>query len=177
MPTADEIIEILGLEPHPEEGGHFRETYRSEQTISLDALPDRYAPRDAGANRTVCTQIYYLLKPGTFSALHVVNSDETFHHYMGDAVEQLWIDPQERSSRVVWIGNDLVGGQRPQVTVPHGTWQGARLARGCTHGYALLGCTVAPGFEYADFSMDGVHDLARDFPEHAELIAALTPPA
>lgn len=174
MLTAAQIIDLLGLTAHPEEGGFFRETYRSADRVDLAALPDRYAPRASGASRDVCTQIYYMLTPETFSAMHRVNSDETFHHYLGDAVEQLWLMP-DQTSRVVTIGSDLEAGQRPQVTVPHGVWQGARLAPGAVHGFALLGCTVAPGFEFVDYDMDTAGGLPVVYPDRADLIKALTP--
>lgn len=172
MLTPQRIIDLLDLIPHPEEGGFFRETYRAADRVELSALPDRYRPREGGAHRDICTQIYYLLTPETFSAMHMVSSDETFHHYLGDPVEQLWLMP-DGGSRVVMIGSDLEAGQRPQVTVPHGVWQGARLASG-SHGFALMGCTVAPGFEFVDYEMDGEGALIRGYPDRAALIEALT---
>jgi len=172
MPTAQRIIELLNLVPHPEEGGFFRETYRSGERAPLSALASRYEPRENGAHRDLCTQIYYLLTPETFSAMHRVNSDETFHHYMGDPVEQLWLE-DGGASRVVLIGDDLANGQRPQITVPHGVWQGAHLAPGWSHGFALLGCTVAPGFEFVDYEMIDARELTRMHPDQPELIAQL----
>ena len=165
--TAERVIELLGLVPHPEEGGHFLETYRSGETIAKDALPDRYV-----AERSHCTQIYYLLTPTTFSAMHLVKSDEMFHHYLGDSVEQLRVHP-DGSSEVVRIGADLEAGERPQVLVPHGVWQGARLAPGGSHGFALMGCTVSPGFEFEDYEMPTPGQLVLDDPEHAELLKVL----
>jgi len=173
MLTAQRIIELLDLQPHPEEGGHFRETYRSTERLPLDALADRYPPRPQGPHRDLCTQIYYMLTPETFSAMHRIRSDETFHHYLGDAVEQLWLLP-DGSSRVTTIGPDLEAGQRPQVTVPQGVWQGARLAPDATHAYALMGCTVAPGFEFVDYEMESAAELSRRHPDRAALIEALT---
>lgn len=172
MLTAQRIIDLLDLVAHPEEGGFFRETYRSTERIDLTALPGRYRPRAGEPHRDVCTQIYYLLTPDTFSAMHRVNSDETFHHYLGDPVEQLWLLP-DGASRVITIGSDLDAGQRPQITVPHGVWQGSRLAS-TAHGFALLGCTVAPGFEFADYEMEHEDALAKRYPDRAALIAALT---
>jgi uncharacterized protein len=160
------IIEALGLVPHPKEGGYFRETYRATEALPAATLGGRYA----GA-RAVSTAIYYLLTPTTFSALHRLASDEVFHFYAGDPVEQLRLHP-DGHGEIVTIGNNLLGGLRPQTVVPRGVWQGARLARGGR--YALLGCTVAPGFDYADYESGTRAALAAAYPEFAEEIATLT---
>jgi predicted cupin superfamily sugar epimerase len=160
------IINALGLAPHPREGGWFRETYRATEMLSVPALGGRYA-----APRAVSTAIYYLLTPVTFSALHRLASDEVFHFYAGDPVEQLRLHPDGRGE-VVTIGNNLAAGQRPQLLVPRGVWQGARLAPGGR--YALLGCTVAPGFDYADYESGKRATLAAAYPQFAERIATLT---
>lgn len=175
--TADEeaerIIARLGLVPHPKEGGWFRETYRAAETLAPSALtPSGLAPRYAAA-RAVSTAIYYLLTPTSFSALHRLASDEVFHFYAGDAVEQLRLFPKG-AGNVVNIGNDLAAGQRPQTVVPRGVWQGARLAAGGR--YALLGCTVAPGFDYADYEAGNRQALSQAYPDFADRIAGLTPP-
>jgi predicted cupin superfamily sugar epimerase len=167
MLTAQEVIDRLRLVPLTIEGGYFRETYRSPLRHMEHALPAEY-----GGERNASTAIYYLLTPESFSALHRVKSDEVFHFYAGDAVEMLQLRPDGESA-VVTIGNDLVAGQLPQVVVPAGVWQGCRLVPGGR--WALLGCTVAPGFDYADFEAGSRDDLLRDYPEQAELIAALTP--
>ena len=163
---AEELIRILGLEPHPEEGGFFVETYRSDEQVALNGLPDRYT----GA-RSHGTAIYYLLTPETFSEMHRLQSDEVFHLYLGDPVEmlQLWPDGE---GRVVILGADLAAGMRPQVVVRRGVWQGARLVPGGS--YALLGCTVAPGFEYVDYEPGQRDELIRNYPQHESLIRALT---
>ena len=168
--TPDEIVEILGLEPH-HEGGFFRESHRDALVIPGGALP--HLPGD----RACSTHIYYLLRDGAVSALHRVRSTEVFHHYLGDPVTQLQIGA-DGAARVAAIGPDLAAGQRPQVVVPAGAWQGAMLARGGPSSFALLGCTVAPGFEWEDFELaDGVtcDALAAAHPEHAGLIGALRP--
>ena len=164
--TAEQVIALLGLEPHPAEGGHFRETHRDAVILPGHALPDRHG----GAHRHASTAIYYLLTPETFSALHRVASDEVFHHYAGDAVEQLRLVPDGQAERVV-IGRDLVAGERPQVLVPAGVWQGARLAPGGR--WALMGCTVAPGFEFEDYEHGDRAALCAGWPDHADLIEAL----
>lgn len=167
MLTVETLRALLGLERHPLEGGYFAETYRSVDQLAPATLPARYqGPRAVG------TAIYYLLTPETFSALHRLASDEIFHFYLGDAVEMLQLWP-DGSHRVVRVGPDLEAGERPQVIVPAGTWQGARLRPGGR--YALLGATVAPGFEYADYEPASRELLVRSHPAAESLIRALSP--
>jgi predicted cupin superfamily sugar epimerase len=166
MTSAAQIIEHLQLVPLAIEGGYFRETYRSELSLSARALPLEY-----GGDRNVSTAIYYLLTPDTFSAIHRVKSDEVFHFYAGDPIEMLQLDADGRG-RIVTIGNDLAAGQLPQLVVPGGLWQGCRLIPG--GNWALMGCTVAPGFDYADFTAANRVDLIAQYPDHAKLITALT---
>src|SRR6476620_9324633 len=151
MPSAKQIIDRLGLVPLTIEGGYFRETYRSELAVPTGALPAAYA-----GDRNVSTCIYYLLTPETYSAIHRVKSDEIFHFYAGDSVEMLQLWP-DGSGRIVIISNDLVAGHEPQHVVPAGVWQGCRLKPG--GAWALMGCTVAPGFDYADFELGDRHEL------------------
>lgn len=166
MLTAAQIIERLKLVPLTIEGGHFRETYRSELSLPAGALPDEY-----GGDRNVSTAIYYLLTMDTFSAIHIIKSDEVFHFYAGDAVEMLQLWP-DGNARVAIIGNDVAAGHEPQLVVPAGVWQGCRLIRG--GDWALMGCTVAPGFDYADFALGNRDELIARYPGHAEMIKALT---
>lgn len=163
--TADEIIAHLGLQPHPAEGGFFVETHRSAETLPAEALPTRY-----GRPRSISTAIYYLLKPGTWSALHRLKSEEVFHFYLGDPVEMLQLHPDGRGETIV-LGTNLRLGQRPQVLVPAGTWQGSRLVAGGS--VALLGCTVAPGFDYQDYEHGNPADLRRQYPAFQKQIEAL----
>jgi uncharacterized protein len=111
-----------------------------------------------------------LLTPNTFSAIHVVKSDEIFHFYAGHAIEMLQLWP-DSTAQVVTISNDLAAGHEPQIVVPAGVWQGCRLARGGE--WALLGCTVAPSFDYADFKLGDRNELIARYPAHAEIITAL----
>jgi predicted cupin superfamily sugar epimerase len=166
MLTAQDIIDRLQLVPLTIEGGFFRETYRSAVSVSASALPGQY-----GGDRNVSTAIYYLLTPDTFSAIHRVKSDEVFHFYAGDPVEMLQLEADGRG-RTVTIGNDLAAGHMPQLVVPGGLWQGCRLIPGGR--WALLGCTVAPGFDYADFTAANRAELLAQYPDHAKLITALT---
>jgi len=160
---ADEVKKMLGLAPHPREGGWYVRTYEAAETVDVDARYD-------GLRRTG-TAIYYLLEPGTFSEMHVLESDEIFHHYMGAAVEMLQLLPDGESKRAV-IGKELNAGERPQVVVPRGVWQGSRLMN--DEGWALLGCTVSPGFEFADYKSAGRDELIAKWPSEREMITKLT---
>ena len=164
--NAQEVIEKLGLKPLSVEGGYFRETYRCEETIPAAALDQRY-----GADRAISTAIYYLLTPDTVSKLHRLRSDEVFHFYAGDPVEMLQLLPNG-SHRVVVLGSDLGKGELPQVVVPRGMWQGARLAAGGE--WALLGTTVAPGFDYGDYENGDRGELSLQYPDCVDMIWALT---
>jgi len=161
--TADEVKKTLGLTPHPREGGWYVRTYEAAEFVAVNERYD--GPRRTG------TAIYYLLEPGTFSEMHVLESDEIFHHYMGGAVEMLQLCPDGTSKRVV-IGKDLSAGERPQVVVPRGVWQGSRLVQ--EEGWALLGCTVSPGFEFADYKTAPCEELCAKWPAEREMIAKLT---
>ncbi len=165
--SAEDVKKLLGLKPHPCEGGWYVRTYESGELVDAEAFGDR---RYEGA-RTTGTAIYYLLEPGTFSEMHRLKSDEVFHFYAGDAVEMLQLREGEGGRRVL-IGNDLVKGQRPQVAVERRVWQGSRLVEGGK--WALLGCTVSPGFEFEDYETGGRDELSARWPEFAEEIAALT---
>ena len=166
MLTVEALRRILGLVPHPVEGGYFAETYRSPDQLPARGLPARY-----GAARAASTAIYYLLTPDTFSAMHRLASDEIFHFYLGDPVEMLHLHP-DGTHQVVVIGPDLEAGQTPQVIVPRHFWQGARLLPGGQ--YALLGTTVAPGFDYADYETAARASLLATHPAAKHLILALT---
>jgi predicted cupin superfamily sugar epimerase len=158
--TADEIKVMLKLQPHPIEGGWFRRTYTSDKTVQL--------PRGARAQGTA---IYYLLEPGTFSEMHVLESDEIFHFYLGDPVEMLQLHPAGRSA-LFTLGPDLAAGQHVQLVVPAGVWQGTRLIG--NGQVALLGCTVTPGFDFADYRNATYAELTDKWPDQAERIRSLT---
>lgn len=162
MAVIDALIDKLNLLPHPE-GGYYAETFRATEATNPQG---RYP-----ADRSTGTAIYYLLTPDTFSGMHILTSDEIFHFYLGDAVEQLQLFA-DGSHRVVEIGTGIVAGQRPQQVVPQNVWQGARLKPGGT--FSLLGCTVAPGFDFADFTMGKRADLMANWPDAHEMITALT---
>jgi len=166
MLTMDQIISLLNLEQHPMEGGYFVETYRSDQQIAKDSLPAYYK-----GPRALATAIYYLLTPDSFSVLHRLQTDEIFHHYIGDPVNMLQLWP-DGSGQMVMLGNDILNGMRPQVIVPKGVWQGAKLSPGGK--FALLGTTMSPGFDYADYETGNKDILVASYPEFRDLIADLT---
>jgi len=166
MLSADDVIRRLNLQPHPKEGGFFRETYRAAEAILPSALATGYA-----GPRNHSTAIYYLLTPGTFSALHRLRSDEIFHFYLGNPVRMLQLGPDGKGQTVV-LGPDVLGGQQVQVVVPRGVWQGSMLEPGGS--FALLGCTVAPGFEYADYESGDRDALIKQYPEFSDMIRRLT---
>ncbi len=157
---ADEIKRLLQLVPHPIEGGHYRRTFTSEFEMTTPQ-----GRRPAG------TAIYYLLEPGTFSEMHMLSSDEIFHFYLGDPVEMLQLHP-DGSSAVFTLGPDLQAGQRVQLVVPAGVWQGTRLIG--DGKVALLGCTVTPGFDFADYRGGSFAELSAQWPSEAERFRALT---
>jgi uncharacterized protein len=163
---AETVIRQLGLKPHPE-GGFYRETYRCEEDLAAAGLPGRY-----GSQRSVSTAIYYMLTPGSCSAMHRLQSDEVFHFYAGDSLTMLQLHADGRAETII-LGQDFMAGQRPQVVVPRGVWQGLFLNEGGS--FALLGATVAPGFDFADFELAARDDLIRQYPGSAAMIERLTP--
>ena len=166
MGIIEELKSKLGLKPHPGEGGFFVETYRSAETLSLGDLG-----RSPAGRRSVGTAIYYLITPDSFSAMHRLTSDEIFHFYLGDPVEMLLLAP-DGSGRTVLLGNRIMDGMSPQVVVPAHYWQGSRLQPGGQ--FALLGTTVAPGFDFADFEVGKRSLLAGAYPAFRDRIHQLT---
>jgi predicted cupin superfamily sugar epimerase len=146
---AQDIINLLHLKPHPKEKGYFVETYRS-----------RFS-----------TAIYFLLTPDGFSEMHRLKSDEIFHFYSGDSAELLILSPDGKA-QLLKLGNSINQGERPQIVIPAGCWQGMRT----TGEYTLIGCTVSPGFEYSDYEKGSRKELIERFPEFAEKITKLTDP-
>ena len=152
-PEARSLLERLALAPHPE-GGFYRETWRS---------PTRVATRRG--DRSAMTLIHYLLPAGSFSAFHRVHADEVWQHAGGDPLELHLLDPGG-AHEVHRVGP----GGAPHVVVPAGWWQGARVLGG---RYALAGCTVAPGFEFADMEMATAEELLRLRPDLRSVTLAL----
>jgi len=167
MLTAEEIISKFGLKPLPEEGGFYRETYRSEEKIPNKGLPARYS-----SAKSFCTAIYYLLSPDTCSALHRLSSDELFHFYLGDPVSMLQLHPGG-TSQLLTLGQNVEKDEHLQVVVSRGTWLGAFLDEGGS--FALMGTTMAPGFDFSDYEHGDREELIRQYPDQKELIFKLAP--
>ena len=163
--SAREIIELLDLKPHPEEGGFFSEVYRSPLQLPGSVLEGR-----VDESRSLATSIYYLLTPETFSTMHRLRFDEIFHFYLGDSVTMINLLPEGGSETIV-LGSDLRRGERVQHIVCQDVWQGSFLNPGGE--FALLGTTVSPGFDYRDYEAGDADLLCRQYPESATLIRRL----
>lgn len=163
--TASDLIARLELSPHPE-GGWYRETYRCEERYPGAGLPERFD----GA-RCHATSIYFLLTGESFSSLHRIKADEQWHFYAGSPLDIHVIDP-DGTYQALRLGSDLAQGQSFQAVVPHGCWFGATVDG--EGGFALLGCSVAPGFEFGDFELARREELLVQYPDHAALIMRLT---
>lgn len=164
-----QIVARLRLQPLPREGGWYAPVWRSGVRLTGAALPERYG---AGAERVAASSILYLMAGNDFSALHRLRSDEVWQFHAGDAVELLRLGPEPGSGSWTRLGPAVAVGELPQAAVPHGAWQGARLVPGGK--WALVGCTMAPGWDEADFELGRRAELAAAWPEFAGAIAALT---
>lgn len=166
MPERDALywVEKLHLEPHPE-GGYFRQTYRSDVTIPREALSGYSGPRSAS------TAIYFLLEGENFSAFHRLRSDEMWHFYLGSPLQVHMIDREGKHSKIL-LGNDADAQHALQAVVPAGCWFASHVAD--WRGWALVGCTVSPGFDFADFEMAKREELRVSYPQYDELICRLT---
>jgi len=153
--NAKELIEKLQLLPHPE-GGWYRETYRSAETMT----------NKNGLNRNVCTTIYFLLEGNNKSHFHRIQSDETWFFHSGEPLEILMITSGQLQS--ITLGNDILNGEVPQFVVPAQTWFAAKIKTAT--GYSLVSCTVAPGFDFSDFELAKRENLIKEFPELEEVI-------
>lgn len=154
------LIEQFGLMPHPE-GGHYRETYRSKGTIPAGAFPAAFK-----GDRHYSSPIIFLLEKGDVSRLHCVRSDETGHFYGGGPLRPAMISPDGLAGEVV-LGSDIAAGHHIQYAVPAGVWFGAKPC--AETAFSLVGCTVAPGFDFADFELGGKRSLESGFPRSAGL--------
>lgn len=165
MKDARYWIERLDLAPHVE-GGYFKETYCSTEKINKHALPERFS-----GDRPFCTAIYFLLHNNDFSAFHRIKQDELWHFYVGDSLVLHIIDRHGNHSQAT-LGTNFDDGERLQVVVPLGSWFGAHLQT--EDSFALVGCTVAPGFDFADFEIAKRHVLVNLYPQHRQIIERLS---
>ena len=156
-------INHLDLSPHPE-GGYYRATYKSDLTIARSALPSSYQ-----GDRSASTAIYFLLDEGNFSAFHRIASDEVWHFYAGSSLVVYVIDAEGNYSELHLRDGS---GEVFQAVVKAGCWFASRVKNAA--GFALVGCTVAPGFDFADFELAARSELIRTFPAHRKLIEELT---
>ncbi len=164
MKPASYWTEKYTMQPHPE-GGFFREMYRSEEWVLQPALPARFS-----GNRTFSTAIYFLLESHHFSALHRIQSDEVWHFYAGGPLEVFVFD-EAGQLEIIRLGNNPDAGEVFQAVVPAGRWFASRPAAGTA--YALVGCTVAPGFDFADFELATAETNISTHPEYQHLIQSL----
>jgi len=164
--TADAVKQLLQLQALELEGGFFRETYRSRWQVPQEQLPEGVQ----GA-RSIGTAIYYMITPETFSTLHRLPGAEIFHFYLGDPAVMLQLHP-DGEAKTVTLGHDLAVGHQPQVVVRGGVWQGCKLAPG--GAWALMGTTMSPGFDYADYETGRREELIAQYPESAQAIREYT---
>ncbi len=163
--SAQYWIDKLNLLPHPE-GGYYSETYRAQLTIPREALPPQFT-----GPRLVSTAIYFLLQGQNFSTFHRLRSDELWHFYSGSPITVHVIEPDGSYSEIK-LGNDPEAGEVLQAVVKAGCWFASRVKDGAS--FALVGCTVAPGFDFADFELATRSEFVRAYPAHQRLIEELT---
>lgn len=167
-PGLEELLSLFSLEPLEQEGGLYKVSYTSDEVLPESHLPDRYAGK-----RPFHTAIYYLLtgEKDSFSALHRLKTDEVWHFYLGDPARLVLLHPSGRGETVI-LGHDVVKGEKLQYCIPRGTWQGCSLLLGGE--YALMGTTMAPGFDPDDFEIGVFKELVTQYPDHEAMIASLT---
>ncbi len=165
MYDADYWIKKLNLTKHPE-GGYYKEVYKSEGNIEKMALPARYS-----GERSFATSIYFLLKEDDFSSFHRLQSDEIWHFYIGSTLE-LHVLGNDGKMNHHLLGQNSEAGENLQFTVPQNHWFGGRLID--KSSFALLGCTLAPGFHFDDFELGTREKMIQEFPQHGQLIKELT---
>ena len=161
----DSLVKNLNLLPHPE-GGFYKETYRSSGSIPKDVLADNFS-----GNRSYCTSIYFLLTSDNFSGFHRIKQDEIWNYHSGSALYVHVISPDGTYHRHD-LGMDIENGETPQFVVPKGCWFASSVKD--NEDYSLVGCTVAPGFDFEDFELAKCADLSSEYPEHALVIEEYT---
>jgi predicted cupin superfamily sugar epimerase len=162
--TITELVERFQLLPHPE-GGYYKEMYRSGELIKKESLPDRFS-----GQRYFSTAIYFLLEQGNFSAFHRIQSDECWHFYAGQTLHVHVIHP-DGQYELFRLGNNIAAGETFQAIVPAGCWFASETVPGGV--FSFVGCTVAPGFDFADFELAERKALSAQFPQQSELIMRL----
>lgn len=165
MQQVAQIVDALSLLAHPE-GGFYKEVFRSAGRIPSASLPDYFK-----GDRNYATSIYFLLTSNNFSAFHKINQDETWHFYSGSPLRIHMIDAHGNYT-IQELGMDLEQGLEPQFTVPAQVWFAAEVM--APNSYSLLGCQVAPGFDFADFNLAKRTELTALFPDHSQVIKTFT---
>ena len=165
MITAQQLIQQYSLQQHPE-GGWYKETYKSNELVPVSALPHRF-----GADRFFSTAIYFLLEQGEFSAFHRIKSDECWHFYAGDPLS-LYVLDERGEMKVTQLGKAIGNEQLFQFVVPANCWFASRPSAGSS--FSFVGCTVSPGFDFADFEMGNGEVLSKLCPEYEITIRELS---
>lgn len=164
MNKVEQLVKHYNMLPHPE-GGYYKETYRSNELIQQNALPERFT-----GSRHFATAIYFLLEQGNFSAFHKIKSDECWHFYAGQTLLVHVID-EEGNLTTTRLGADIFKNETFQFVVPANCWFASEPA--AESAFSLVGCTVAPGFDFNDFELARASELALQFPQHKEIIERL----
>lgn len=165
MQTGKQFIDYYQLLPHPE-GGYYKETYRSAESIVQSALPERFS-----SERNFSTAIYFLLEENNFSAFHKIKSDECWHFYGGDCL-LLHIIDESGNLETIKLGSNILNGETFQFVVPANCWFASEPAPNSK--FSFVGCTVSPGFDFADFKLANANELSAIYPRHEALIRRLT---
>ena len=157
---AEKIIAKLGLTPLPREGGLYRLNWVSTERLT--------------SGRAAGSAIYFLITPEEFSAFHRMAGEELWHFYAGDPVDHVQLEPRRGARRTTRLGSNILAGHVPQLAVPGGVWQGAKLVPGGTRGWALLGCSLVPAWDEKEFEIGDTGALLNLFPNHATIVRDLT---
>lgn len=164
MLSAETLVTYFEMLPHPE-GGYYKETYRSNELLAHNALPERFV-----GDRVFSTAIYFLLEKGNFSGFHKIQSDECWHFYAGQTLF-VYVLHNNGSLETIKLGSNLLSGDVFQAVVPAGCWFASEPAP--SSEFSFVGCTVAPGFDFADFELAKAEELVKVFPQHETLIQRL----
>ena len=164
MLNPQQLVDKYSLQPHPE-GGWYKQTYKSTESVAAAALPERF-----GGDRPFSTAIYFLLEQGNFSAFHRIKSDECWHFYAGDRL-QVYVIQQDGTLKIISLGQAIENDELFQYVVPANCWFASRPAPGST--FSFVGCTVSPGFDFADFELANADVLSKEYPQHAAIIREL----
>lgn len=159
------IVETLKLQPHPE-GGYYKETYRS-----IDSIPNSVLGPSFSGSRNYCTAIYFLLTSDNFSAFHRIKQDEIWHYYSGSSL-YVHVITTDNEYKKYSVGMQLEEGELPQLMVPAGCWFASSVKN--KDDYSLVGCTVAPGFDFKDFVLADRNKLVDQYPDHQDVIKQFT---